>query len=1042
MPGLIDVAINRSRTVALILIFLLISGASAYQTIPKEAEPDIDIPTIYVSVHHEGISPTDAERMLVRPMEKELETIAGVDEMRSSAYQGGAYVILEFDAGFDPETALADVRAKVDIAQNELPADADEPRVREINLSLFPILVVTLSGPVPERSLIRLARNLKDRIETISSVLKAEISGDREEQVEIIIDPSSVESFGLANSQVIRAIRDSNTLIAAGSMDTGLGRFTIKVPSLFEDLADILSIPVSSIGDGVVTLGDVATIRKGFKDAHGFARVGGQQAIGIEISKRTGSNIIETIDQIRSVVKQEQSSWPPMIDVAYTQDKSLNVKRMLNDLQNSVLLAVLLVMILIVAVLGLRPAFLVGVAIPGSFLTGILILGMMGLTINIVVLFSLILAVGILVDGAIVVTEYADRKMMAGTDRRTAYLEASKKMGWPITASTLTTLAAFLPLLFWPGTVGEFMRYLPLTLIATLSASLAMALLFIPVIGTWIGKPGLKTKPGSTTARILESGDLSQLSGINGWYVRMLRTALNRPAWVLAGAGLSLVGVQILYATAGQGIRFFPDVEPDQAVIQIRAEGNLSAYEADTLTSQVEKQLLKMPEMRTVYAQTNISRNQQEEPENVIGVIRLEFVDWRYRRPASAILADVAEHVKDIPGIIVDIRKEKAGPPVGKAIQIQISSRQVDTIKTTATHIYEKLASMPELINLEDGLDSPGIEWQVDIDRVQAAKFGVDNRLVGDSIKLVTRGLKFNDYRPEDNDDEVDIVARFPKSFRNLDSLDRIRVETTAGSVPISNFVQRVAQPKVNTLRRTDGRRSVTIQADVIETVLADNKVDEIKSWLADQPFPPEVTITFKGEDADQNEAKAFLSKAFMAALFLIMIILVTQFNSFYNAFLILSSVIMSTTGVMIGLLVTGQPFGIVMCGIGVIALAGIVVNNNIILIDTFDHLKTKTDDFLDAIIRTGAQRMRPVLLTTVTSTLGLLPMVTQVNIDFWTREVTFGAPSAQWWTQLATVIVFGLLFSTILTLVVTPCALKLRENIRIQQHSTRPSGT
>ncbi len=1027
MSGLINAAMNRSRTVILILIFLLISGASVYQTIPKEAEPDIDIPTIYVSIHHEGISPKDAERMLVRPMEQELKTIAGVDEIRSNAYQSGASIILEFDAGFDPETALADVRAKVDSAKNELPADADEPRVREINLSLFPILVVTISGPVPERSLIKLARRLKDRIENISSVLKAEIAGDREEQVEIIIDPSAVESFGLANSQVIQAIRASNTLVAAGAMDSGLGRFTIKVPSLFESLPDILSLPISSMGDAVVTLGDVATIRKGFKDAQGFARIGGQPAIAIEVSKRTGSNIIETIDQVRLAVKEEQSGWPPMIEVAYTQDKSLDIKRMLNDLQNSVLLAVVLVVVLIVAILGIRSAFLVSLAIPGSFLTGILVLEVMGLTINIVVLFSLILAVGILIDGAIVVAEYADRKMMEGKDRTTAYREASKKMGWPIIASTLTTLAAFLPLLFWPGTVGEFMRYLPLTLMATLSASLAMALLFIPVIGAWIGKPGLNNK--AETAQILESGDLAQLSGFTGWYVTLLRRALERPALVLGGAALCLVAVQIIYGVAGQGVNFFPDVEPERALVQIRAQGNLSAYEADTLTRQVEEHILTMPEMRTVYARTNIGRTQQEEPESLIGVIQLELIDWRRRRPASLILADVAQRVKDIPGIIIDIRKEKAGPPVGKAIQIQISSRAVEKIKTTAKRIHEKLTSMPELINLEDGLDSPGIEWQIDIDRAQAAKFSADNRLIGDSIKLATHGLKFNDYRPEDHDDEVDIVARFPKSFRNLDSLDRIRVETTAGSVPISNFVERVAQPKVSALRRTDGRRSITIQADVVEGVLADNQVAEIKSWLAEQPIPPEVNIKFKGEDEEQNEAKDFLGKAFIVALFLIMIILVTQFNSFYSAFLILSAVIMSTTGVMIGLLLTGQPFGIVMCGIGIIALAGIVVNNNIILIDTFDRLKATSNDFLDAIIRTGAQRLRPVLLTTITSTFGLLPMVTQVNIDFWTREVTVGAPSAQWWTQLATAIVFGLLFSTVLTLVVTPCALKLREH-------------
>ncbi|WP_417841457.1 efflux RND transporter permease subunit [Terasakiella sp.] len=1033
MKNAIEAALGHSRTVLMILALVLITGSIAYVNIPKESDPDINIPIIYVVATHDGISPEDAERLILRPLEQELRTIEGVKEMRSTGYEGGGNVTLEFEAGFDADKALDDVRDKVDLAKPELPDETDEPTVHEVNFSLFPVLVVTIAGEVPERSLVKLARDLQDEIESIPSVLEAEIAGDRDEMVEIIIDPAKVEMYGLTPSAAMNMVSSSNQLVAAGSQDTGLGRFSIKVPGLYETVHDIQSQPLLVDGDSVVTLGDIADIRRTFKDPSSFARVNGKPAIALEISKRTGENIIETIEKVREIVASEQARWPQSlrdnIDVSYSQDRSNQIRTMLADLQNNVLSAIVLVMVVVVAALGLRTAGLVGMAIPGSFLAGILVISGLDMTMNIVVLFSLILAVGMLVDGAVVVTEYADRKMIEGYHRRKAYGLAAQRMAWPITASTATTLAAFLPLLFWPGVVGEFMKFLPITLIATLAASLLMALIFVPTLGALFGKPS-QAVPELSEITPEHDVDLTKLHGITGTYVKTLQASLRHPIKVLVGAVAVLVLVQVVYGAFGKGVEFFPEVEPENAKVNVRARGNLSVWEQKDILEKVEARILPMTEFKTVYTRIGKQQN-SEEAEDIIGSVSLEFKDWQERRPANEILSEIAERTKDIAGIEIDFRKQEEGPPTGKPINIQLSSRKTDLLPDAIARIRNGLENMDGMMNYEDSRPLPGIDWELKVDRSQAAKFGADIGLVGNFIQMTTAGLKLGEYRPDDTDDEVEIRARFPKEDRTIDRLNDIRINSSLGTVPISNFVTRTAEQRTGNVNRVDGFRVMAVKADVLPGVNVDAKLKEVKAWIAQQNFDPAIKIDYKGEDEEQRKAQEFLGNAFGVALFIMAIILVTQFNSFYSAFLILSAVIMSTIGVFIGLLVTGQPFGIVMGGIGVIALAGIVVNNNIVLIDTFDRLKHEMGSTFDAIVLTGAQRMRPVLLTTVTTMLGLLPMVMQLNIDFINRDITQGAPSTQWWSQLATAIVFGLGFATVLTLVVTPCALMLRSNFQ-----------
>ena len=1040
MNRLIELALFNKRTTIAALVLILIAGLITFRDIPKESDPDVKIPIIYVALTLDGISPEDAERLLVRPFETQLRSIEGIKEMRSNAFEGGATVVMEFEAGFNSTKAMADVRRKTDLAKPDLPPTAKEPVINEVAISEFPVLVVTLSGSAPERTLIKLARDLKERIEANPSVLRAEVAGNRDETVEVVIDPMRMESYGLDALQIISALTRSNRLVPAGSLDVGHGRFAIKVPGVFETIPDILNMPVKVKGDAVVRIADIAEVRRGFKDRESVARMNGKPAVAIEVSKRVGQNIIQTIESVKETVEAERKRWPEAVTVTYSNDQSTNIKVMLADLTNVAVSGVILVMVVVVGVLGIRSGLLVGIAIPGSFLLGILVLAGMGYTVNIVVLFGLILAVGMLVDDAIVLNEYADKLMEEGYPREQAYLAAAKRMAPPIIGSTLTKIVVFMPLLFWPGVVGQFMKYLPVTVIALLAASLVMALLFIPALASVVGK---RTAAAEGAHHDVDTAfKVEDLKGSTGLYVRVLSKALDHPGKVLLLAVALLVGVQMLYAAKGRGVEFFPKIEAERSRVLVHARGNLSIQEKLALAIEVEERILPIGQFKSVYTQVGTrSQGGQEVAEDVVAVITLEYKEWGQRASAKAITEEVVKRTADLAGIWVEPAEERKGPAAGKPIQIEFSAREPELLPAEVAKVKAHLETIQGLVNVEDSRPVPGIEWRVAVDRAQASKFGVDTSLVGSYIQLVTRGLKLTDYRPNDADKQVDIVVRYPESDRSVGQLDDIRIQTEAGLVPMGNFVSRTAAPLTTKVNRIDGRRVMHVKSDIAPGVLADDKVKEIRAWMETAGINPAVTVRFKGEDKEQKAAASFLSRAFLAALFLIAVILLAQFNSFYSTLLILSAVIMSTIGVFLGLLATGQAFGIVMGGIGVIALAGIIVNNNIILIDTFDRLKDKVPTVREALIRTGAQRLRPVVLTAMTAVLGLLPLMFQVNLDIPARHISVGAPSTQWWTQIATAIVFGLTFATVLTLIVTPAALMWKANLGAWSRRLRNRG-
>ena len=663
--------LRRPRSVLTMMVVMVLAGVFTYITIPKESDPDIDVPVFYVSIVHHGISPEDAVRLLVRPMETELRGLDGLKEINATASQGHAAIILEFKSDIDHDQASLDVREKVDRARSKLPDDAKEPTVNEINFSLAPIIAVVLSGDVPERTLYGHARRLKDQIEAIPTVLEANLAGHREELLEVIIDRTRLESYNISQQQLVNAVVRNNQLITAGFMDAGEsgggGSFNVKVPGLFETAQDVYDLPIVSTSDGVVTLKDVAQIKRTFKDRTNYSRYNGKPDIAIQVVKRLGTNVVENSLNVRKVVENYTKDWPDAIKVDFALDQSKSVFEILNSLQSSILTAIALVMIVVVAALGMRSSLLVGLSIPASFMVSFMILGLAGHTLNMMHMFGMVLTVGILVDGAIVIVEYADRKVAEGLHRREAYILAAERMFWPIVSSTATTLVAFLPMIFWPGVAGKFMSFLPLTVIIVLSASLLTAMVFLPVLGGLFGRKHISPQDAETAAQLSggSHANYDQIRGMAGTYIRFLRRIVVHPFLVLLASALFVIAVIMGFKQLAAGVEFFVDTEPEQAFVFVSGRGNLSAKEKFDLVIEVEKQVLQVGGLSSVFTTvgsvggTLFDGGGQDRPVDLIGQLILEPADYNLRRKGKAILEEIRQKTADIPGIVVEVRKAR-----------------------------------------------------------------------------------------------------------------------------------------------------------------------------------------------------------------------------------------------------------------------------------------------------------------------------------------------------------------------------------------------
>ena len=1184
MTGMVQWAADRSRMVIAFIVISVLVGGFAYVGLPKEGEPDIEIPALFVSVQFPGISAEDSESLLIKPMETELADLDGLDRMTSTAAEGYAGIVLEFDFGWDKSAITADVRDAMNAAQADFPEGAEQYSLTEFNFSKFPIVVVNLTGDVPERTMARIAKDLQDELEALDSVLEAGIAGNRDEMVEVVIDPLRLESYSITPIELINVVVNNNQLIAAGEVETEQGTFSVKIPSSFDDVRDIYALPVKTNGDRVVTLGELARINYTFEDRAGTARFNGEPTVALQVVKRKGFNLIDTVEQVKARVAKAQGAWPEelraAVAVGTSNDQSRVVDSMVKQLEGSVLTAIALVMIVVLAALGPRAALLVGFAIPTSFLLCFLLLAVMGVSISNIVMFGLILAVGMLVDGAIVVVEYADKRIQEGSGPMHAYVEAAQRIFWPIVSSTATTLCAFLPMLFWPGVPGQFMGMLPVTLIFVLSASLVVALIYLPVMGGVSGRlsrmfqhmsEGLRARlPWVVRAVLVPPALFAVFAGVmqmlNPEY--LLPPGLPVTAAVLAGAALFVAGAFASSVTMGAvairrrpksvkvkrghtpfgwfikaiagnpvmpvvalavvfssvfyiafvmfpqralGVEFFVESEPEQATAYVRARGNLSLTEKDAMVREVEAIIGAHPAIINVFSFAgdgglNQNTGGAQSPADTVGQVQFEIIPWEDRptvreevlggwftTEAAAeefdgdrVIEELETALARVPGFETEIVPLDRGPATAKPVHLRIKGDDWEQLIAATQVARARFDETPGLVQIEDTLPLPGIDWQIDVDVEKAGRFGADVATVGAMVQLVTRGILLDTMRVETSDEEIEIRMRLPEEDRVLSTLDSLKLRTEDGLVPLSNFVTRTPVEKLAVINRVDQERYFDVKADVddnlvklmqgeaalavlrrlpdsaeaplsgpldeplapVELLAADDldavraalgaegarlvplnpneRIAHLTEWLETAPFPAAIDWEWTGDQEDQAESQDFLMKAFAGALGLMFIILLTQFNSFYNSVLVLLAVVLSTTGVLIGMMVMNQPFSIIMTGTGIVALAGIVVNNNIVLIDTYQEY-ARFMPRIEAIVRTAEARIRPVLLTTITTMAGLTPMMFGLSLDFIGGGYSVDSPTALWWKQLATAVVFGLGVATVLTLVVTPSLLALR---------------
>ncbi|TVS92606.1 efflux RND transporter permease subunit [Wolbachia pipientis] len=1024
MSGMKSLIIERNRTVILLLIVIFTFGSYTYIKMPRESNPDIQIPIISVFVGFPGISVEDSEKLLAIPIENELRSIEGVRELKALATNDGAHMIIKFGTEYDNKEVLDNVRSKLLNIKSKLPIEAESPIINEINLSLFPILNVGLIGNLPERALTEIALKLKKEIESLPNVLKVEVAGMRKETVEVIIEPTVLTKYNIQSNEIFQAISNNNRLVGAGSLENDTGKYSIKISGLLKDIEDIMNIPIRSQSDAVLRIKDIAKVYLEFEDHQGFARINRLPSIVLEISKRNGKNIIDTVNQVKYLMDKAKDQLPENLKVVYLNDQSKNVRDVLEDLENGIIFAVLLILTIIMLFMGTRAAILVALSIPGSFLIGIMALYLMGITLNIVVLFSLIMAVGMLVDDAIVISEYADRKMICGMDKVEAFCTSVHDMFYPVLSSTLTKLAVFFPLLLWPDTVGKFMQYIPITIILTLTGSLIMALVFIPTLGAIFGKPSITSKKEIIRMSAIESGKVKNTGLIIRTYVRMLEKVLDHPKKFVCVVVFVLFLSSILYFTFGPGLKFFPNVDSDNILISVKVKESLSAKGRDLILKKVEERILGVEkEIYVFYARSG------KFSDNVIAKIQLELVDWRCRRKAQQILNDIRSSVQSIKGVIIDVQEQKSGPSADKPIQINLSG-SASNLNSVAEKIL-KIMDQPSsgFINIQDSRSAPEIEWNMSIDKSKATSSGVSVATIGDFIKMVTNGVLIGKYRPNNADEEIDIVLRFPRKNRNMKTIDNLFINTANGPYSMSSIVKYVPEKKANKLSRIDGSRTVTISADVDTGYLVDERVKFIQNSIT-QDCSKGVKIDFKGDKEDQQKSGAFLLKAFILAITLMILVLVAQFNNIYYTFIVMTAVFLSTTCVFFIFFLIQKVFVVVMCGVGIIALAGIIVNNNILLLDAFHQkIKVRKNNIKQCIINASISRIRPILLTVATTVLGLIPMITRLNISFFTLQITYDAPSSQWWVDISATIASGILAATVLTLFFTPALLIIQRH-------------
>ena len=1032
-------ALKRQVTVLALLVLIVIAGVYCYATLPRESFPDITIPYVFVTTTYEGVAPEDMEELITMPIERKLKGIDDVEEIRSTSAEGLSTVAIKFLPKVDIDDALQKVRDKVDLAKNDLPAELeDDPVIKEVNFSDMPVIRVVLSGPLSLRRLQNLAEDIQDRLESIAGVLEARLSGGLEREIHVEFDLDRVRAYNVPFSSIVGSVTKNNVNMPGGSMDIGEGKYLVRVPEDFRHPSEIFSI-VAFVRDGKpVYLRDVATIKDAFKDPLTRSRINREKSVTIAVLKRSGENIVRVTDEVKRVINEMRPELPQTLKIDLTSDQSNDVRLMVSDLENNIISGLILVLAVIFVFIGGQSAVFVALAIPYSMFITFTLLTAFDITLNMVVLFSLILALGMLVDNGIVIVENIYRHMQQGKTRQEAAAVGTDQVAWPVITSTLTTLGAFLPMLFWPGIMGEFMGYLPQTLIMALCASLFVALVINPVLSFRYQKIKID-KPSKKHA--------TREPFIRQFYLVSLKWSLRHRWLVIVLAVVLLIFATLAFVFWGKGTEFFPETEPRRAYVNVKAPEGTNLDTSDQLVARIEKIVAPYDDIRYVISNIGAMGGDpfsQGGTGTHISRVALDFKDFHDRsRPSSEIIKEVRQEIlKTVYGAEVQVEKEQEGPPTGLPINIEISGQDILVLGELAARARKVVKDIPGLVDLKDNFIRGKPEIRVRVDKEKAALMGLDTYTIAYTVKSAINGVKAGVYR--EGKDEYDIIARLPERDRkSIKGLKRITVSGPRGEpIPLTSLAEVTLGSGIGAIMRLDQKRVVTVSGDVSGR-LANDVIKDIDARLRQQiDWPKGYSFRFTGEQKEQAKAQAFLGKAFFACIALILLILLTQFNSLVTPLIILASVVFSLIGVFLGLLITGTAFGIIMTGIGVISLAGVVVNNAIVLIDYINQQLAKGLSSTEALLRAGTVRFRPVMLTAITTILGLLPMATGISFDFRKMALDIGGESSQWWGPMAVAVIFGLGFATLLTLILVPVLCSLAHGFRGQGSEDRGQKT
>lgn len=1021
MATIAQVSMENRSSVLVTLVILITVGMNAYYTLPREAAPDISIPVMLVQTVYPGVSPEDMENLVTVPIERRIKELRDIKELRSSSIESVSVVTAEFEPETDLDEAYQRLKDKVDLAKPDLPEDAEDPVIREINFSDVPVLYINLAGPQSLEELKRIGEDLEEQIERLPEVQDVVVSGGLTREYHVDLDPRKLDHFKLTQGDVINQIRNENRTTPAGDVTFGAMKFTVRVPGEFTDVATMRDIVVKTPGGRAIRLGEVAEVTAGYKEQESRARADGLTCVTLAVKKRTGENIIDMVDKVKVVVDEAAQGFPQGLKHRYSNDQSKFIREQVSDLTNNVISSLILVIAILFFTMGFSNAIQVAINIPLSMLITLAVLQMLGITLNMVVLFSLVLASGMLVDNAIVVVDNIYRQATEGKPLFRACIEATDEVAWPILSSTLTTVVAFAPLIFWPGITGKFMSFLPKTVIISLSASVFVAWVMNPVFA-------------SLFTRVKSFHELDPEGPMPNAFMALyrgtLRFALAHRFFVLGALAATIVAAVVVSAASPTGVEFFPSSDPEFARVMIKGPVGSTLESSDRAVTPIEQFALKIPDKVSVTAQVGGGGGDQTFGMGGGGahqsVVTVEFMNWDKRPRSSRETADeIRTFAETIPGADVRVEMSEQGPPQKSPVTIRLTGRDMNELGRLARQVRDVLAGVPSVIDIRDDFAPGKPELRVVIDREMAKRLKLNTSVVADAVRTAVNGTIASKWR--EGKDEYDIIVRYQAPYRgSIADIESVRVADNDGNLYTLKDVAKVEiTSSVGSVLHVDQRRTVTIEADYerdnLERPLNVVLEDVQKAVAAAVPMPAGYNLAYVGANKEQDEASAFLGKAFGVAVLLVFLVMVVQFNSVVQPFIIMLTVILAMMGVVIALVLFREPFGVIMHSLAVISLAGVVVNNGIVLITFINQLQAEGYDRDKAVVRAGLLRLRPVLLTAGTTVLGLIPTCIGLSIDFINFTYAWGSPSAAWWGPMSRGFAFGLAFATFLTLVVVP---------------------